>query len=143
MLARARLFLYIVALVILPRGSIEPILAQSTEQSTTSNSSVSGDLNNVIQIPNQNNAQNFNSNEIDFSYIAPLVAPPNTENDFGFNLSIGVDSSQATVYMGVIFQPGRTEAHQTRIEYLERQIELLEIQAKIAEAKLQLLKSDR
>jgi hypothetical protein len=113
------------------------------EQSTTSNSSVSGDLNNVIQIPNQNNAQNFNSNEIDFSYIAPLVAPPNTENDFGFNLSIGVDSSQATVYMGVIFQPGRTEAHQTRIKYLERQIELLEIQAKIAEAKLQLLKSDR
>ncbi|AFZ38280.1 hypothetical protein Sta7437_4847 (plasmid) [Stanieria cyanosphaera PCC 7437] len=139
MLARSRFFLYFATLFLFSCYSLEPLLAQSTEQSTTNNSQVSGDSNNVIQIPNQNNAQNHNNNEIDLSYLVPLVAPPNTENDFGFNLSVGVDSSQTTVYMGIVFQPGRTETHQTRIKHLERQIKLLEIQAQIAEAKLKLL----
>ena len=65
-----------------------------------------------------------------------MVSPPNTENNFGFNLSVGVNQSKATVYLGVIFQPGRTNAHQTRMQYLEKQIEFLEVQTQVAEAKL-------
>lgn len=122
-----------------------PSLAQSASQNVRTDSIVEGTSNNVIQIPNQNNnqnnAQSSNNNEVDLdlSYIAPLVAPPNSENDLGFNLSVGVNSSETTVFLGLIYQPGRSNAHQTRIKYLNQQIELLEVQTKIAETKLQSL----
>lgn len=122
-------------------GLTNPAFANSVEQTAITDSQVEGDANNVIQIPNQNNLQNHNDNDIELSTITPLVSPPNTENDLGFNLSVGVNDSEATVYLGVIFQPGRTDAHQTRMQYLEKQNEFLEVQTQLAEAKLMELQS--
>lgn len=130
---------FLSALMIL--GLTNPAFASSVEQTAKTDSQVEGDANNVIQIPNQNNVQNSNDNDIELSTITPLVSPPNTENDLGFNLSVGVNRSETTVYLGVIFQPGRTDAHQTRMQYLEQQIELLEVQTQLAEAKLMRLQS--
>ena len=132
--------LYLFAIFIVLSGCLaRSAMAQSTEQIAETDSQVEGDLNNVIQIPNQNNIQNNNHNAIELSNIAPLVSPPNTENDFGFNLSIGVNQSETTAYVGVIFQPGRTKAHQLRVQRLEQQIELLETQTQIADKKLKLI----
>ena len=118
-----------------------PSQAQSADQDARTDSVVEGTSNNVNQNNNQNNAQSSNNNEVDLdlSYISPLVAPPNSENDLGFNFSVGVNSSETTVFLGLIYQPGRSNAHQTRIKHLDRQIKLLEIQTKIAETKLQSL----
>ena len=132
-------FSFIIAAVVLPSCLTNSALAQSTEQTARSDSLVEGDSNNVIQILNQNNIQNNNDNEIELRAITPLVSPPNTENDFGFNLSVGVNQSETTAYVGVIFQPGRTDAHQTRMQHLQGQIELLKTQTQVAEAKLILL----
>ncbi|MFN5874346.1 MAG: hypothetical protein ACK44G_17770 [Aphanizomenon sp.] len=66
----------------------------------------------------------------------------NTENDFGFNVSAGVntlDSNNVTVYLGVIFQPGRTDSHKIRMQKIVRETELLETQKKIAEGQLLLV----
>lgn len=121
-------------------------LAQSTEQNANPSSSVEGDFNNVFQVPNQNNAQNSNVNEFNVPNIYPLdnpiYTPPNPENDFGFNMSVGVntlDASNVTVYFGLIYQPGRTNAHNYRMERLKTETELLGVQKEIAEAELQLL----
>lgn len=91
-------------------------------QTSTSNNSQpasigSNSFDNVISpINNQNNNQSqANPNNIInvpniYPLQTPLVAPVNTENDFGMNFSLGVntlDSSNVTAYIGVIFQPGR------------------------------------
>ena len=132
------------ALSIVSIAPATPSFAQDANQDAWIDSLVEGDSNNVIQIPNQNNAQSSNNNEVDinFSHIAPLVAPLNTENDLGFNFSVGVNSNDATFYLGLIYQPGRSNAHQTRIRHLNRQIELLEVQTKLAEAELKSLRGD-
>ncbi|NES23074.1 MAG: hypothetical protein F6K41_30185 [Symploca sp. SIO3E6] len=123
-----------------------PAFTQSAQQNANTDSTVDGDFNNVIQVPNQNNAQNSNINEFNFPNIYPLDnpihTPVNTENDFGFNLSLGMntlDASNVTLYLGIIYQPGRTRSHQTRMNRLSKETELLEAQRQIAEAQLQLL----
>jgi hypothetical protein len=120
--------------------------SQSAQQNANTDSTVNGDFNNVIQVPNQNNAENHNINEIKFPNIYPLdnpiYTPINTENDLGFNLSVGantLDTSNVTLYLGVIYQPGRSRSHQARMSRLKKETELLEVQRQIAEAKLQLL----
>ncbi len=53
----------------------------------------------------------------------------NTENDFGFNISAGVntvDANNVTVYIGFIFQPGRTNSHKIRMQKIIKETELLE-----------------
>ncbi|EFA72289.1 ATP synthase B chain(Subunit I) [Raphidiopsis brookii D9] len=118
---------------------VNPVLAQS-RQSASSNTVNNGDANNVFNSPNQN------FNEFTVPNIYPLDnsinTPVNTENDFGLNLSMGVntlDSRNVTVYLGLIFQPGRTYSHTVRMNRINKETELLEVQRKIAEAKLQLL----
>jgi hypothetical protein len=124
----------------------KPAFSQSAEQNTKSDSQVTGDFNNVFQTPNQNNAQNSNVNEFNFPNIYPLNhsinTPVNTENDLGFNMSAGVntlDANNVTVYLGLIFQPGRTDSHKIRMQKIIKETELLETQKKIAEAQLQLI----
>ncbi|MBD2296934.1 hypothetical protein H6G06_26530 [Anabaena sphaerica FACHB-251] len=124
----------------------KPAFSQSSQQNTNSDSQVNGDFNNVFQIPNQNNAQNSNINEFNFPNIYPLNhsinTPVNTENDFGFNMSVGVntlDAANVTVYLGFIFQPGRTNSHKIRMQRIIKETELLETQKKIAEGQLQLI----
>jgi hypothetical protein len=139
----------------------------STAQTATSNQtgSITNSLNspifqsnpqnqNSIPINNQNSlpVNNFNttSTDVNVPNIYPLQNLPNayvnTENDFGMNLSAGVntlDSSNVTVYLGLIFQPGRTASHKARMKRLQKETELLEanlsyLQTQIETAKFQL-----
>ncbi len=90
----------------------------------------------MFQTPSQNNAQNRNINEFN----VPINTPINTENDFGFNMSVGVNTlnaSNVTVYFGLIYQPGQTDSHNTRMDRLKKETEILEVQRQIAEAQLQ------
>jgi hypothetical protein len=121
-----------------------PAFSQTSPQSTNSNSTVTGDFNNVFQTPNQNNAEN--STTFNVPNIYPLDNPinnsVNTENDFGLNMSMGVntlDASNVTVYLGLMYQPGRSDSHKARMSYSNQQTELLKTQKQIAEAQLQLL----
>ena len=136
----------LVAVITLALCPIAPALAQTAEQGANTDSHIEGDFNDVVQIPNQNNNQNRNINNIEFpdSYPLdnPIYTPPNLENDLGFNMSVGVntlDAANLTIYLGLIYQPGRTKAHQIRMRKIERETELLQAQKQIVEAELQRL----
>ena len=119
----------------------EPVLAQDASQANDSNAIVDGDFNNIIQTPNQNQ----NLNEISFARQPldnPIYTPPNIENDFGFNMSLGLntlDADNFTIYVGAIYHPGRSKAHRLRMKKIIQETELLEVQKNIAQAELALL----
>lgn len=123
-------------------------------QTSTSNNSQPGSIGNnsdanlISPINNQNNNQSqANPNNIInvpniYPLQTPLVAPVNTENDFGFNFSLGVntlDSSNVTAYVGLIFQPGRTDSHLARMQRINKETDLLDQQKKLLEAQVALL----
>lgn len=121
-------------------------VAQTATQNNTPNSTIgtNSDANVVNQIAPQQNAQN--RNEINFPNIYPLNTPihtpVNTENDFGLNLSAAVntlDSNNVTVFLGLIFQPGRTDSHRARMAKLRSETAILDTQKQISQAQLQLL----
>jgi hypothetical protein len=127
--------------------AISPVTAQSTTntQPTTVGSNSSNNL--IDNRPVQNaNANTGISNSINIPNIYPLqnslVAPVNTENDFGLNASVGLntlDSSNVTVYLGFVFQPGRTDDHNHRMARLRKETEVLETNKKLALTQLSLL----
>jgi hypothetical protein len=126
--------------------AMTPANAQTTNtQPTTVGDNSSNNL--IDNRPVQNsNANTGNSNSINIPNIYPLQnslsAPVNTENDFGFNASVGLntlDSSNVTVYMGFIFQPGRTDDHNHRMARLRKETEVLETNKKLAQTQLSLL----
>jgi hypothetical protein len=127
--------------------AVSPVNAQSTtnNQPTTVGSNSSNNL--IDNRPVQNaNANTGNSNSINIPNIYPLQnslsAPVNTENDFGFNASVGLntlDSSNVTVYLGFVFQPGRTDDHNQRMARLRKETEVLESNKKLAMTQLSLL----
>lgn len=97
---------------------------------------------------NQGNAQNSISNNQQVNYpgipLNPVIQNPvNTENDFGLNLGAGVntlDSRNVTVYLGITYQPGRTDDHNARMAKLKSETQLLESQRNATQTQLQLLK---
>ncbi len=122
-----------------------PALAQVSSQEVDSRSIIEGEFNNVFQIPNQNNNQNQNLNEINFPRQPldnPIFTPPNSENNFGLNMSVGIntlDDNNITVYLGAIYHPGKSKSHNLRMKKIAQEIELLETQKNIAQSQLQLL----
>jgi hypothetical protein len=124
-----------------------PALAQTTNntQPTTVGDNSSNNL--IDNRPVQNaNSNTGNSNFINIPNIYPIPnsinTPVNTENDFGFNASVGVntlDSSNVTLFVGVIFQPGRTDDHNHRMARIRRETEALETNKKLAMTQLNLL----
>lgn len=128
--------------------SIQPGYSQTSTSNQTSNVGNDASFNQILQSNPQLPVNNTNNNSNNFNYpnIYPLNNVPNayinTENDFGFNLSAGVntlDASNITVYLGIIFQPGRTEDHKLRMVRLRKETEVLETQKKIMEGNLTLL----
>lgn len=124
----------------------EPSYSQTAQQTANPNSTIGNDSsgNLLIQTPNQNNAQNRTEINIPNVYplINPLQTPVNTENDFGFNMSVGVntlDAANVTVYLGFVYQPGRTDDHKNRMSRLQTETQLLQSQKQVTEAQLQLL----
>ncbi|WP_414551852.1 hypothetical protein [Anabaena sp. CCY 0017] len=137
--------------ILLPTAILNFFIAETlvnqpafSQQTTNSDSTVDGNFNNVFQTPNQNNAENIT--ELNVPAIRPLdhpiTTPVNTENDFGLNMSVGMntlDANNLTVYMGLVFQPGRTNSHKIRMNRINKETELLEVQKQIAEARLYLI----
>jgi hypothetical protein len=129
--------------------AVAPVNAQSTtnNQPTTVGSNSSNNLIDNRPVQNANaNTGNSNANSINIPNIYPLqnslVAPVNTENDFGLNASVGLntlDSSNVTVYLGFVFQPGRTDDHNHRMARLRKETEVLETNKKLAQTQLSLL----
>jgi hypothetical protein len=119
--------------------------AQAQVDQNSNNDSAIGNNSNQNNV-NQNANQNQNIINNPDRLIRPLdgnfYTPVNTENDFGFNFSAGVntlDSSNVTLYLGVIFQPGRTADHNARMNRLRKETEILEVQKKTLEARLLML----
>ena len=113
--------------------------AQTSNQTSTVGNSSNG---NTVQ---QSNPQN--NQQIVFPNIYPLNPviqnPINTENDLGINLGAGVntlDSRNVTVYLGITFQPGRTDDHNARMAKLKSETQLLEAQKQSTQTQLELLK---
>lgn len=112
--------------------NIQPGYSQTATSNQTSNVGNDASFNQILQSNPQLPVTNTNNNSNNFNYpnIYPLNYVPNahvnTENDFGFNLSAGVntlDASNVTVYLGFIFQPGRTEDHKLRMSRLRKKNE--------------------
>jgi len=129
--------------------NIQPGYSQTATSNQTTNVGNDASFNQILQSNPQLPVTNTNNNSNNFNYpnIYPLNYVPNahinTENDFGFNLSAGVntlDASNVTIYLGVIFQPGRTEDHKLRMSRLRKETEVLETQKKIMEGNLTLLR---
>jgi hypothetical protein len=124
-----------------------PALAQTTNNNQPTTVGDNSNNNLIDNRPVQNANSNVgNSNFINIPNIYPLAnsinTPVNTENDFGFNASVGVntlDSSNVTLFVGVIFQPGRTDDHNHRMARIRKETEALEANKKLAMTQLNLL----
>ena len=112
--------------------------AQTANLNSTVGSNSTG--NNVIQTSPQN-TQQVNFPNIPLS---PVIQNPiNTENDFGLNLGGAVntlDGRNMTLYLGITYQPGRTDDHNVRMAKLKSETQLLESQKQTTQTQLQLLK---
>jgi hypothetical protein len=129
----------VVSIISLCLPSLAQVNITNTQPSTVGSTS----NNNLID---NRPVQNANVINIPSTTISPLqnslITPVNTENDFGFNASVGVntlDSANTTVFFGVVFQPGRTDDHNTRMSKIRKETEMLENNRKLAQAQLTLL----
>ena len=124
-------------------GMCFPSFAQvnlSNTQPTTVGNTSSG---NVID---NRPVQNANVINIPSTTISPLqnslITPVNTENDFGLNASVGLntlDSANLTLFLGITFQPGRTDDRNTRMSKIRKETEVFESSRKLAQSQLTLL----
>ncbi|BAS56747.1 MULTISPECIES: hypothetical protein [Leptolyngbya] len=121
-------------------------LAQTATSNQNSTVGANSNFNQVLQNNPQVPINSVNTTNIRVPNIYPLQNLPNayvnTENDFGMNLSVGVntlDASNVTVYLGLIYQPGRSADHQARMARLRKETEVLEVQKKNMESNLTLL----
>lgn len=130
--------------------------AQTTTTSTpTSSIGENGFQNSVIQANPQNsqsgqntNSQNGQSNSQSITYpsipLSPVIQNPvNTENDFGLNLGGAlntIDGRNMTLYLGITYQPGRTDDHNARMAKLKSETQLLESQKQVTQTQLEMLK---
>lgn len=146
--ALLRLIYPVLSIFTLQTLNIQPGYSQTATSNQTSNVGNDASFNQILQSNPQLPVNNTNNNSNNFNYpnIYPLNNVPNayvnTENDFGFNLSAGMntlDASNVTVYLGIIFQPGRTQDHKLRMTRLRKETEILETQKKIMEGNLTLL----
>jgi hypothetical protein len=137
----------IVMIKYLSRATLIPawiLLTASIAQAQTANlnSTVGNNStgNNVIQTSPQT-TQQVNFPNIPLS---PVIQNPiNTENDFGLNLGGAIntlDGRNMTLYLGITYQPGRTDDHNIRMAKLKSETQLLESQKQTTQAQLQLLK---
>ena len=115
---------------------------QNAPQTSTVGNNSSG--NTVVQT-NPQNSQN-NSQQVNYPSIplSPVIQNPvNTENDFGLNLGAAlntIDGRNTTIYLGITYQPGRTDDHNARMAKLKSETQVLESQKQITQTQLQLLK---
>ncbi len=97
---------------------------------------------------NSNGQTNGQTNSQQIIYpnipINPIFqSPVNTENDLGINLGGAIntlDGRNVTIFLGITYQPGRTDDHNARMAKLKSETQLLESQRNATQTQLQLLK---
>ena len=122
--------------------------AQTSTQNAPQTSTVGSNSNgNTVVQTNPQNSQN-NSQQTTYNYpnipLSPVIQNPiNTENDFGLNLGGALntyDGRNVTLYLGITYQPGRTDDHNARMAKLKSETQILESQKQITQTQLELLK---
>jgi hypothetical protein len=128
--------------------TINPAQAQTATSNQTSAISSNSAFNQIVQSNPQVPVNNSTSNSTSVNIpIQPLQIPNayvNSENDFGMNLSVGVNTAEAsnvTVSVGIVYQPGRSDDHRARMIRLRKETEVLEANRKASEANLALLQT--
>jgi hypothetical protein len=115
-------------------------IAQAQTANVNSTVGTNSNGNNIIQTSPQT-TQQVNFPNIPLS---PVIQNPiNTENDFGLNLGGALntlDGRNMTLYLGITYQPGRTDDHNVRMAKLKSETQLLESQKQTTQTQLQLLK---
>lgn len=111
--------------------------------SSNNNTNTQTNQNNNLSNGGQNNSQQFNNIYPNIPLSPVIQNPVNTENDFGVNLGGALntyDGRNVTLYLGVTYQPGRTDDHNARMAKLKSETEFLESQKYAAQTQLELLK---
>jgi hypothetical protein len=119
--------------------------AQTSTQNTTI---LENGFQNLVVPNNNQNSQNGQVNNQNITYpnipLSPVIQNPiNTENDFGLNLGGALntyDGRNVTLYLGITYQPGRTDDHNARMAKLRSETQILESQRQITQTQLELLK---
>jgi hypothetical protein len=115
-------------------------LTQTANPNSTVGSNSTGNL------TVQTSPQNSNNQQINYPNIplSPVIQNPiNTENDFGLNLGGALntlDGKNMTLYVGITYQPGRTDDHNARMAKLRSETQLLESQKQSTQTQLELLR---
>jgi hypothetical protein len=113
----------------------------SVGDNSNGNTNAQTNQNNNLSNGGQSNSQQINYPNIPLS---PVIQNPiNTENDFGLNLGGALntyDGRNITIYLGITYQPGRTDDHNARMAKLKSETQLLESQKHITETQLEMLK---
>jgi hypothetical protein len=137
----------IIVLGVLGGANISQAQIGEAAQNATIGDNSSGNINDQNNQNNNlsNNGQN-NSQQITYPAIplSPVIQNPvNTENDFGLNFGGAlntIDGRNATIYLGITYQPGRTDDHNARMAKLKSETQLLESQKQVSQSQLDLLK---
>ena len=121
----------------------------SNAQNSTQNATIGENgFQNIIAPNNNQNSLTGQVNSQSITYpnipLSPVIQNPiNTENDFGLNLGGALntyDGRNITLYLGITYQPGRTDDHNARMAKLRSETQILESQKQITQTQLQLLK---
>jgi hypothetical protein len=144
---------YLSTAVLVISGLASGASVTQAQNNTTNNSFQdpvfnSGASNNIVTPNSNQNNQNGQSNSQTINYpsipLSPVIQNPvNTENDFGLNLGAAlntIDGRNTTIYLGITYQPGRTDDHNARMAKLKSETQVLESQREITQTQLNLLK---
>lgn len=124
--------------------TINPVQAQTASSNQTSAIGSNSAFNQIVQSNPQVPVNNSASVNLPLQPLQVPNAYVNSENDFGMNLSVGIstaETSNVTVSLGVIYQPGRSDDHRVRMTRLRKETEVLEANRKTSEANLALLQT--
>jgi hypothetical protein len=141
------------AALIIAGLSIGTGISQAQTANSDQNSSVGDNSNgNTNAQTNQNNnlsnTGQTNTQQVNYNYpsipLSPVIQNPiNTENDFGLNFGGAANTLQGnnmTFYVGITYQPGRTDDHNARMAKLKSETQLLESQKQLTQTQLDMLK---
>ena len=137
----------LIAFGVLGSANISQAQIGGAAQNATIGDNSSGNINDQNNQNNNlsNNGQN-NNQQITYPAIplSPVIQNPvNTENDFGLNFGGAlntIDGRNTTIYLGITYQPGRTDDHNARMAKLKSETQLLESQKQVSQSQLDLLK---
>jgi hypothetical protein len=131
-----------------PRSLAQTISNQSPVADGSNGGQANGNAFNQgnAQTSQSNSTGQTNSQQIIYPNIPinPIFqSPVNTENDLGINLGGALntlDGRNVTIFLGITYQPGRTDDHNARMAKLKSETQLLESQRTATQTQLQLLK---